>query len=65
MQECEQLQKMYAGPQDERYLEHTQHQHALYQQEQQILHQQIQVPAGRCGAWQWAQGGWDSMAIRR
>uniref|UniRef100_A0A8C4Z2X5 non-specific serine/threonine protein kinase n=1 Tax=Gadus morhua TaxID=8049 RepID=A0A8C4Z2X5_GADMO len=51
-QECEQLQKMYAGPQDERYLEHTQHQHALYQQEQQILHQQIQVPAGRCGAWQ-------------
>uniref|UniRef100_A0A8C5BFP8 non-specific serine/threonine protein kinase n=1 Tax=Gadus morhua TaxID=8049 RepID=A0A8C5BFP8_GADMO len=42
-QECEQLQKMYAGPQDERYLEHTQHQHALYQQEQQILHQQIQA----------------------
>ena len=34
---------MYAGPQDERFLEHTQHQHVLYQQEQQILHQQIQV----------------------
>ncbi|CAL8360696.1 unnamed protein product [Merluccius merluccius] len=42
-QECEQLQKMYAGPQDERFLEHTQHQHVLYQQEQQILHQQIQA----------------------
>ncbi|XP_075871297.1 serine/threonine-protein kinase SIK3 homolog isoform X1 [Nelusetta ayraudi] len=41
-QECEQLQKMYAAPQDERYLEHTQQQHVLYQQEQQILHQQIQ-----------------------
>lgn len=43
-QECEQLQKMYACPQDERLLEHTQQQHFLYQQEQQILHQQIQVP---------------------
>uniref|UniRef100_A0A8C7I9F3 non-specific serine/threonine protein kinase n=1 Tax=Oncorhynchus kisutch TaxID=8019 RepID=A0A8C7I9F3_ONCKI len=42
-QECEQLQKMYACPQDERLLEHTQQQHFLYQQEQQILHQQIQV----------------------
>lgn len=42
-QECEQLQKMYAAPQDERLLEHTQQQHILYQQEQQILHQQIQV----------------------
>ncbi|KAG5837379.1 hypothetical protein ANANG_G00238640 [Anguilla anguilla] len=42
-QECEQLQKMYAAPQDERFLEHTQQQHILYQQEQQILHQQIQV----------------------
>ncbi|XP_034023797.1 serine/threonine-protein kinase SIK3 homolog isoform X2 [Thalassophryne amazonica] len=41
-QECEQLQKMYAAPQDERLLEHTQQQHILYQQEQQILHQQIQ-----------------------
>uniref|UniRef100_A0A4W5Q4K7 non-specific serine/threonine protein kinase n=1 Tax=Hucho hucho TaxID=62062 RepID=A0A4W5Q4K7_9TELE len=41
-QECEQLQKMYACPQDERLLEHTQQQHFLYQQEQQILHQQIQ-----------------------
>ncbi|XP_068601452.1 serine/threonine-protein kinase SIK3 homolog [Brachionichthys hirsutus] len=41
-QECEQLQKMYAAQQDERFLEHTQHQHILYQQEQQILHQQIQ-----------------------
>ncbi|XP_066567173.1 serine/threonine-protein kinase SIK3 homolog isoform X2 [Amia ocellicauda] len=41
-QECEQLQKMYAGPQDERLLEHTQQQHILYQQEQQILHQQLQ-----------------------
>ncbi|XP_071327598.1 serine/threonine-protein kinase SIK3 homolog isoform X2 [Trachinotus anak] len=41
-QECEQLQKMYAAPQDERLLEHTQQQHVLYQQEQQILHQQIQ-----------------------
>ena len=57
VQECEQLQKMYAGPQDERYLEHTQHQHALYQQEQQILHQQIQVTAGHRGACQLAQGG--------
>uniref|UniRef100_A0A667YUK5 non-specific serine/threonine protein kinase n=1 Tax=Myripristis murdjan TaxID=586833 RepID=A0A667YUK5_9TELE len=37
-QECEQLQKMYATPQDERLLEHTQQQHVLYQQEQQILH---------------------------
>ncbi|XP_062329939.1 serine/threonine-protein kinase SIK3 homolog isoform X1 [Osmerus eperlanus] len=42
-QECEQLQKMYAAPQDERLLEHTQQQHFLYQQEQQILHQQIQA----------------------
>ncbi|XP_029922382.1 serine/threonine-protein kinase SIK3 homolog isoform X2 [Myripristis murdjan] len=42
-QECEQLQKMYATPQDERLLEHTQQQHVLYQQEQQILHQQIQA----------------------
>uniref|UniRef100_A0A8C2FWT3 non-specific serine/threonine protein kinase n=1 Tax=Cyprinus carpio TaxID=7962 RepID=A0A8C2FWT3_CYPCA len=42
-QECEQLQKMYAAPQDERLMEHTQQQHILYQQEQQILHQQIQV----------------------
>uniref|UniRef100_A0A6Q2WW71 non-specific serine/threonine protein kinase n=1 Tax=Esox lucius TaxID=8010 RepID=A0A6Q2WW71_ESOLU len=42
-QECEQLQKMYASPQDERLLEHTQQQHVMYQQEQQILHQQIQV----------------------
>ncbi|XP_056139479.1 serine/threonine-protein kinase SIK3 homolog isoform X2 [Lampris incognitus] len=42
-QECEQLQKMYAAPQDERLLEHTQQQHILYQQEQQILHQQIQA----------------------
>uniref|UniRef100_A0A8C7UNC2 non-specific serine/threonine protein kinase n=1 Tax=Oncorhynchus mykiss TaxID=8022 RepID=A0A8C7UNC2_ONCMY len=42
-QECEQLQKMYACPQDERLLEHTQQQHFLYQQEQQILHQQIQA----------------------
>ncbi|XP_076138623.1 serine/threonine-protein kinase SIK3 homolog isoform X1 [Alosa pseudoharengus] len=42
-QECEQLQKMYAGPQDEKLLEHTQQQHILYQQEQQILHQQIQA----------------------
>uniref|UniRef100_A0A3Q3KT90 non-specific serine/threonine protein kinase n=1 Tax=Mastacembelus armatus TaxID=205130 RepID=A0A3Q3KT90_9TELE len=42
-QECEQLQKMYAAQQDERLLEHTQQQHVLYQQEQQILHQQIQV----------------------
>uniref|UniRef100_A0AAY4EES4 non-specific serine/threonine protein kinase n=1 Tax=Denticeps clupeoides TaxID=299321 RepID=A0AAY4EES4_9TELE len=42
-QECEQLQKMYAGPQDEKMMEHTQQQHILYQQEQQILHQQIQV----------------------
>ncbi|KAM4628061.1 serine/threonine-protein kinase SIK3 homolog isoform 3-T3 [Polymixia lowei] len=42
-QECEQLQKMYAAPQDERLLEHTQQQHVLYQQEQQILHQQIQA----------------------
>ncbi|XP_076000266.1 serine/threonine-protein kinase SIK3 homolog isoform X2 [Genypterus blacodes] len=41
-QECEQLQKMYAAPQDERFLEHTQQQHVLYQHEQQILHQQIQ-----------------------
>nr|XP_015193033.1 PREDICTED: serine/threonine-protein kinase SIK3 isoform X1 [Lepisosteus oculatus] len=41
-QECEQLQKMYAAPQDERLLEHTQQQHILYQQEQQILHQQLQ-----------------------
>uniref|UniRef100_A0A8C7X3I1 non-specific serine/threonine protein kinase n=1 Tax=Oryzias sinensis TaxID=183150 RepID=A0A8C7X3I1_9TELE len=38
-QECEQLQKMYATQQDERFLEHTQQQHILYQQEQQILHQ--------------------------
>uniref|UniRef100_A0A671XHF8 non-specific serine/threonine protein kinase n=1 Tax=Sparus aurata TaxID=8175 RepID=A0A671XHF8_SPAAU len=37
-QECEQLQKMYAAQQDERFLEHTQQQHILYQQEQQILH---------------------------
>ncbi|XP_028855503.1 serine/threonine-protein kinase SIK3 homolog isoform X1 [Denticeps clupeoides] len=42
-QECEQLQKMYAGPQDEKMMEHTQQQHILYQQEQQILHQQIQA----------------------
>ncbi|XP_031429384.1 serine/threonine-protein kinase SIK3 homolog isoform X3 [Clupea harengus] len=42
-QECEQLQKMYAGPHDEKLLEHTQQQHILYQQEQQILHQQIQA----------------------
>ncbi|KAG7470805.1 hypothetical protein MATL_G00117820 [Megalops atlanticus] len=42
-QECEQLQKMYSGPQDERLMEHTQQQHVLYQQEQQILHQQIQA----------------------
>ncbi|TRY58097.1 hypothetical protein DNTS_022731 [Danionella cerebrum] len=42
-QECEQLQKMYAAPQDERLMEHTQQQHMLYQQEQQILHQQIQA----------------------
>ncbi|XP_016370775.1 serine/threonine-protein kinase SIK3 homolog [Sinocyclocheilus rhinocerous] len=42
-QECEQLQKMYAAPQDERLREHTQQQHVLYQQEQQILHQQIQA----------------------
>ncbi|XP_062873338.1 serine/threonine-protein kinase SIK3 homolog isoform X2 [Trichomycterus rosablanca] len=42
-QECEQLQKMYAAPQDEKLLEHTQQQHILYQQEQQILHQQIQA----------------------
>uniref|UniRef100_A0A672LXJ4 non-specific serine/threonine protein kinase n=1 Tax=Sinocyclocheilus grahami TaxID=75366 RepID=A0A672LXJ4_SINGR len=42
-QECEQLQKMYAAPQDERLMEHTQQQHVLYQQEQQILHQQIQA----------------------
>ncbi|KAJ3590920.1 hypothetical protein NHX12_008868 [Muraenolepis orangiensis] len=42
-QECEQLQKMYAGQQDELFREHTQHQHVLYQQEQQILHQQIQA----------------------
>uniref|UniRef100_A0A6Q2WWR7 non-specific serine/threonine protein kinase n=2 Tax=Esox lucius TaxID=8010 RepID=A0A6Q2WWR7_ESOLU len=42
-QECEQLQKMYASPQDERLLEHTQQQHVMYQQEQQILHQQIQA----------------------
>ncbi|XP_030633024.1 serine/threonine-protein kinase SIK3 homolog [Chanos chanos] len=42
-QECEQLQKMYSGPQDEKLLEHTQQQHVLYQQEQQILHQQIQA----------------------
>ncbi|KAJ8403733.1 hypothetical protein AAFF_G00346010 [Aldrovandia affinis] len=42
-QECEQLQKMYASPQDERFREHTQQQHILYQQEQQILHQQIQA----------------------
>uniref|UniRef100_A0AAY5EU03 non-specific serine/threonine protein kinase n=1 Tax=Electrophorus electricus TaxID=8005 RepID=A0AAY5EU03_ELEEL len=42
-QECEQLQKMYAAPQDEKLLEHTQQQHVLYQQEQQILHQQIQA----------------------
>uniref|UniRef100_A0A8C1JRI8 non-specific serine/threonine protein kinase n=1 Tax=Cyprinus carpio TaxID=7962 RepID=A0A8C1JRI8_CYPCA len=42
-QECEQLQKMYAAPQDERLMEHTQQQHILYQQEQQILHQQIQA----------------------
>ncbi|KAI2656546.1 hypothetical protein H4Q32_013504 [Labeo rohita] len=28
-QECEQLQKMYAAPQDERLMEHTQQQHAL------------------------------------
>lgn len=34
---------MYAAPQDEKLLEHTQQQHVLYQQEQQILHQQIQV----------------------
>uniref|UniRef100_A0A8C7SEG7 non-specific serine/threonine protein kinase n=1 Tax=Oncorhynchus mykiss TaxID=8022 RepID=A0A8C7SEG7_ONCMY len=47
-QECEQLQKMYACPQDERLLEHTQQQHFLYQQEQQILHQQIQP--GFCAA---------------
>uniref|UniRef100_A0A673M9Y8 non-specific serine/threonine protein kinase n=1 Tax=Sinocyclocheilus rhinocerous TaxID=307959 RepID=A0A673M9Y8_9TELE len=31
-QECEQLQKMYAAPQDERLREHTQQQHILYQQ---------------------------------
>ncbi|KAI7800830.1 serine/threonine-protein kinase SIK3-like protein [Triplophysa rosa] len=42
-QECEQLQKMYAAPQDERLMEHTQQQHILYQHEQQILHQQIQA----------------------
>ncbi|XP_029027395.2 serine/threonine-protein kinase SIK3 homolog isoform X4 [Betta splendens] len=41
-QECEQLQKMYAIQPDERFLEHTQQQHVLYQQEQQILNQQIQ-----------------------
>ncbi|XP_061924012.1 serine/threonine-protein kinase SIK3 homolog isoform X2 [Entelurus aequoreus] len=41
-QECEQLQKIYAIQQDNRLLEHTQQQHVLYQQEQQILHQQIQ-----------------------
>ncbi|MGH0141316.1 UNVERIFIED_CONTAM: hypothetical protein FKN15_073726 [Acipenser sinensis] len=43
-QECEQLRKMYAASLDERLLEHTQHQHILYQQEQQhqILHQQMQ-----------------------
>uniref|UniRef100_A0A7N6B2T5 non-specific serine/threonine protein kinase n=1 Tax=Anabas testudineus TaxID=64144 RepID=A0A7N6B2T5_ANATE len=41
--ECEQLQKLYAAQQDERLLEHTQQQHVLYQQEQQILNQQIQV----------------------
>uniref|UniRef100_A0A665U011 non-specific serine/threonine protein kinase n=1 Tax=Echeneis naucrates TaxID=173247 RepID=A0A665U011_ECHNA len=40
-QECEQLQKMYAAQQDERLLEHTQQQHILYQQEQQILHHAI------------------------
>uniref|UniRef100_A0A3Q1JQ25 non-specific serine/threonine protein kinase n=2 Tax=Anabas testudineus TaxID=64144 RepID=A0A3Q1JQ25_ANATE len=40
--ECEQLQKLYAAQQDERLLEHTQQQHVLYQQEQQILNQQIQ-----------------------
>lgn len=34
---------MYAAQQDERLLEHTQQQHVLYQQEQQILNQQIQV----------------------
>ncbi|KAG9342095.1 hypothetical protein JZ751_017092 [Albula glossodonta] len=45
-QECEQLQKMYAAPQDEKLLEHTQQQHILYQQEQQILHQQIQDCVG-------------------
>ncbi|XP_063061610.1 serine/threonine-protein kinase SIK3 homolog isoform X2 [Engraulis encrasicolus] len=39
-QECEQLQKMYAMPQDEDIL---QQQHLKYQQEQQILHQQIQA----------------------
>uniref|UniRef100_A0A671T321 non-specific serine/threonine protein kinase n=1 Tax=Sinocyclocheilus anshuiensis TaxID=1608454 RepID=A0A671T321_9TELE len=53
-QECEQLQKMYAAPQDERLMEHTQQQHVLYQQEQQILHQQIQVrlahDADRCAS---------------
>uniref|UniRef100_A0A673LDI5 non-specific serine/threonine protein kinase n=1 Tax=Sinocyclocheilus rhinocerous TaxID=307959 RepID=A0A673LDI5_9TELE len=53
-QECEQLQKMYAAPQDERLREHTQQQHVLYQQEQQILHQQIQVrlahDADRCAS---------------
>uniref|UniRef100_A0A8C7SHQ7 non-specific serine/threonine protein kinase n=1 Tax=Oncorhynchus mykiss TaxID=8022 RepID=A0A8C7SHQ7_ONCMY len=43
-QECEQLQKMYACPQDERLLEHTQQQHFLYQQEQQILHHVIYIP---------------------
>ncbi|KAM6959086.1 serine/threonine-protein kinase SIK3 homolog [Aplochiton taeniatus] len=42
-QECDQLQKMYAAPQDERLLEHTQQQHILYQQIQHILYQQIQA----------------------
>ncbi|XP_048836956.1 LOW QUALITY PROTEIN: serine/threonine-protein kinase SIK3 homolog [Brienomyrus brachyistius] len=42
-QECEQLQKLYSAPQDEKFLEHTQQQHVLYQQEQQYLHQQIQA----------------------
>ncbi|XP_052472641.1 serine/threonine-protein kinase SIK3 homolog isoform X1 [Carassius gibelio] len=35
-QECEQLQKMYAAPQDERLMEHTQQQHILYQQIQAL-----------------------------
>ncbi|XP_059814265.1 serine/threonine-protein kinase SIK3-like isoform X1 [Hypanus sabinus] len=43
-QECEHLQKIYGNAVDEKIFEKTQHQHILYQQEQQqqIRHQQIQ-----------------------